>query len=63
MIMPKYRVRAYAPIIGAGFQDNHFKVEQWSWRGWKTIAKDLYTAEAAASIIRELLKAEKEFEG
>ena len=58
--MTKYRVRAYARST---FQNNYFKVQQWGWRGWKTIAEDLYTAEAAAQIIRDLLKAEKEFEG
>ena len=57
--MTKYRVRAYTPL---GFRQNYFKVQQWSWRGWKTIAKDLYAAEAAAAIIRGLLEAEREFE-
>ena len=57
--MTKYRVRAYTPL---GFQQNYFKVQQWSWGGWKTVAKDLYSAEAAANIIRGLLAAEKEFE-
>ena len=58
-MMTQYRVRAYSTL---GFQHNYFKVQQWSWRGWKTIAKDLYTAEAAAAIIRGLLEAEREFE-
>ena len=58
--MTNYRVRAYS---WSTFQNNYFKVQQWSWRGWKTVAKDLYTAEAASKIIRDLLKAEKEFEG
>ena len=57
--MTKYRVRSYATLR---FQRNYFKVQQWSWWGWRTVAKDLYTAEAAATIVRELLKAEKEFE-
>jgi len=60
--MAKYRVRAYTPIL-AGFQNNYFKVQQWSWRGWRTVANDLYSAEAASAIIRDLLKAEEEFEG
>jgi hypothetical protein len=59
MIMPNYRVRAYSPL---GFQNNYFKVQQQRWWGWKTVAKELYTADAAATIIRALLKAEKEFE-
>ena len=57
--MPNYRVRAYSPL---GFQNNYFKVQQLCWWGWRTVAKELYTAETAAKIIRELLKAEKEFE-
>jgi hypothetical protein len=61
--MPKYRVRAYTPLIGAGFQNNYFKVQQRCWRVWRTVASELYTAEAASAIIRDLLKAEKEFEG
>jgi len=61
MMMPKYRVRAYIPLM-AGFQSNYFKVQQWSWRGWRTVANDLYTAEAASAIVHALLKAEKEFE-
>ena len=60
--MPKYRVRDYTQIIMPSFQSNYFKVQQRCWRGWKTVAKDLYTADAAATIVRELLKAEKEFE-
>jgi hypothetical protein len=60
MIMPNYRVRAYSPL---GFQNNYFKVQQQRWWGWTTVAKELYTADAAATIIRALLKAEKEFEG
>ena len=59
--MAKYRVRAYTPIL-AGFQNNYFKVQQRSWLGWRTVANDLYTAEAASEIVRALLKAEKEFE-
>ena len=61
--MTKYRVRAYTPLIGPSFQNNYFKVQQQRLWGWKTVASDLYTAEAAATIIRELLKTEKEFEG
>ena len=60
--MTKYRVRAYTPIIMADYQNNYFKVQQKCWWGWKTVAKDLYTSEAAATIIRCLLKAEKELE-
>ena len=59
--MTEYRVRAYTPLMG-GFQNNYFKVQQQRWWGWKTVAKDLYTAEAASAIVRDLLKAEKEFE-
>jgi len=57
--MTKYRVRSYTTL---GFQDNYFKIQQQRWWGWKTVAKELYSAEAGAAIIRELLKAEKEFE-
>lgn len=59
--MSKYRVRAYIPLL-VGFQTNYFKVQQWSWRGWRTVAKDLYTVEAGVAIIRDLLNAEKELE-
>jgi hypothetical protein len=58
--MAKYRVRSYTTL---GFQSNYFKVQQWSWRGWRTVANELYTAEAALAIARALLKAEKELEG
>lgn len=58
--MTKYRVRSYTTL---GFQDNYFKIQQQRWWGWKTVAKELYTAEAAATIIRGLLEAEREFEG
>jgi len=44
------------------FQNNYFKIQQQRWWGWKTIAKDLYSAEAGAAIIRGLLEAEREFE-
>jgi len=60
-MMTQYRVRAYTPLLPS-FQNNYFKVQQLSWRGWRTVASELYTAEAASAIIRDLLEAEREFE-
>lgn len=57
--MPKYRVRVY---FGSDY-NNYFKVQERTWRGWKTVAKHIHISEVASSIVRDLLKAEKEFEG
>ena len=55
--MTKYRVKAYV-----SWDVNYYMVQEQVWWGWRTVAKNIKVADSAAQIVRDLLKAEKEFE-
>ena len=55
--MTKYRVKAYV-----SWDVNYYMVQEQVWWGWKTVAKNIKVADNAAQVVRDLLKAEKEFQ-